>query len=361
MRSIVINFLGRTGAGPEYAYEMTRGFLENSCNVYAIIPDNINNLEKWKQLPLSGLIIVRTYNSGWTCIKNFFPFIFRTLPRIRTFFKDKNIDLCYVPMIQPWTLFVNHVFKKTSRFVTIHDPKPHKGSNTFFDIMCWLTARQADKLIILSKTFIKLTSSRYKFNVDDILVIPHGAFSNYKGSPQSVEKSQMFNFLFFGRITEYKGLDILAPAYDRLFSERKDITLTIAGSGDFSPYRDMFNVNHNIRIFNHYIPDEAIVSFFKKDKTITIVPYIEATQSGVIPIAMKESSLIIATNVGGLAEQTLEGKLAVMCNPEVDSLYQAMKYSIIHYDNLSHIIDDAKTYIESLSYENLTKEILDNI
>lgn len=76
---------------------------------------------------------------------------------------------------------------------------------------------------------------------------------------------------------------------------------------------------------------------------------------------MKESSLIIATKVGGLMEQTLDGNLAIMCNPKPDSFYQAMKYSIEHYREPTNIIDDAKTYIESLSYENLTRKILTSI
>lgn len=361
MRSVVINFLGRTGAGPEYAYEMARGFLENSCKVYAILPDNINNLSSWKKLPLSELILVKTYYSGWSCILNFFPFVFKALPRIRNVFAGKHIDICYVPMIQPWTFLVNILFRRVHRFVTIHDPKPHKGSNKVFDFICWLTAKQADKLIILSKTFLRLTSDRYGFKEEDVLVIPHGAFTNYKSSVVHYTESKKFNFLFFGRITEYKGLDILASAYKKLFEERQDITLTIAGSGDFSPYHKMFNREHNIQIFNCYIPDEEVTSFFRREKTITVVPYIEATQSGVIPIAMKELSLIVATKVGGLMEQTLDGNLAIMCNPESDSLYTAMKYSIEHYKELVNIVADAKKYIESLSYENLTRKILNSI
>ena len=89
------------------------------------------------------------------------------------------------------------------------------------------------------------------------------------------------------------------------------------------------------------------------------MPYIDATQSGVVPIAMKEESLIIATNTGGLAEQTGNGKYALLCEPSIDSVYQTMKYAITHYSECKNIIHAAKKYADSLSWRALAKKVIE--
>ena len=46
---------------------------------------------------------------------------------------------------------------------------------------------------------------------------------------------ETINFLFFGRIEKYKGIQLLAKAYKELVqTPHLDITLTIAGSGNFA-------------------------------------------------------------------------------------------------------------------------------
>ena len=45
-KTIVCNYIGKKGGGPLYAYEMTRGLIQNGVNVIAILPDNIENVER---------------------------------------------------------------------------------------------------------------------------------------------------------------------------------------------------------------------------------------------------------------------------------------------------------------------------
>ena len=199
MKTILINYLGRTGAGPEYAYEMAKGFLENGCKVHVILSKDVYNLSCWRELPINGMLLVDTYRDRSSFIKNTFLFPFQA-SRIRTYFNKEKIDVCYVPMIQPWSFIVNRIFRKSKIVVTVHDPKPHKGSNLLFDFICWITAKQADKLVILSKTFVELTSKRYGFKSTDILIVPHGSFSNYTRRSVNNKESELYNFLFFGQM-----------------------------------------------------------------------------------------------------------------------------------------------------------------
>ena len=166
------------------------------------------------------------------------------------------------------------------------------------------------------------------------------------------------NFLFFGRITKYKGLHVLAQAYKKLHKEYQDSSLFVVGSGDFSEYKAEFPPDDNITVVNRFIKDDEIVAFFRGRNIVTVLPYTDATQSGVIPIAMKEESLLIVSNKGGLVEQTDNGKYAILIEPDPESLYKAMKNVVENYDQYSDLLIEAKKYIESLSWDRLSKKLL---
>ena len=166
--------------------------------------------------------------------------------------------------------------------------------------------------------------------------------------------------MFFGRITKYKGLELLIEAYRKLAKERDDISLRVIGSGDISEYKRDLEACPNTIVENRYVCDNEVHSFFSMPNTITVIPYTSATQSGVIPIAMHEKSLIISTNNEGLMEQTKDGTLALVADISVDSFYKQMKKSVEQYDECQTYIEEAKAYIDSLSWDNLAKILLDH-
>ena len=87
------------------------------------------------------------------------------------------------------------------------------------------------------------------------------------------------------------------------------------GNGDFSSFREEYNSLKNTEIINRWIDDEEIPYFFGGDNVISVLPYIDATQSGVVPIAMEFETPIIATKTGGLLEQVENGKTGIMIPP----------------------------------------------
>ena len=88
------------------------------------------------------------------------------------------------------------------------------------------------------------------------------------------------------------------------------------------------------------------------------MPYLDATQSGVIPIAMEYESIVIASNTGGLSEQVKDKETGYLFEPgDSDDLYRKMKYVMENYDNQDVIIDNARKYIKSLSWDALAGEL----
>jgi glycosyltransferase involved in cell wall biosynthesis len=59
---------------------------------------------------------------------------------------------------------------------------------------------------------------------------------------------------------------------------------------------------------------------------IVVLPYREASQSGIAPTALAAGRRVIATRVGGLAEQLADNPLATLCEPDAASLAAAIAH-----------------------------------
>ncbi len=364
-KTIVVNYLGRKGAGPVFSYEMTKGLKNNGCKVYAIISKYSENLNAWKELGLDGLQVIPTYNSVPGYLINTIKFKLFGVRKLKKYFKNIPVDAVYSPMNHSWTGLVNSIFPKSQKIITLHDPIPHSGTKLIHRMRKnnAKIIKDADDIVILSKVFKDYVIEKFQKKEENVHIIPHGVFDYYKNF-ESNEKvidydPKKYNFLFFGRITKYKGLHVLAQAYKKLSQEYDNISLTVVGNGDFEDYREAYNELKNVTIVNRWIKDEEVGSFFKGDNIITVLPYLDATQSGVIPIAMEYESVVIASNTGGLSEQVMDKETGYLFETgNSDDLYRKMKYVIENYDNQGSIIDNARKYIKSLSWDALAGELI---
>lgn len=359
-KRVVVNYLGRKGGGIVYAYEMTKGLIENGCEVYAIIPETIENLSMWKQLDLKELIVVKTYSNYLSFAGGTLRFVFLDIWKLKRRFRNTPIDVCYIPMIQPWTALVNAVFPNSIIVTTIHDPKAHDGSFWLGIAINHYVIRKSDKVIILSEAFREYTERQYGIADRNIYTIPHGIFDYYQkiSIPNAVPMKAQTNFLFFGRIEPYKGLKLLEEAYRRLKEEESDISLRIVGRGDLGELHDAFAGMEDVQLVNRFVPDEDVYQYFQGERTVVVLPYTTATQSGVIPIAMQAGAQIIATDTGGLREQTCNAKYALLCAPNADALYKAMKEIVLHYENYADMRLAAQKYIQTLSWNHLAEKLI---
>ncbi len=128
--------------------------------------------------------------------------------------------------------------------------------------------------------------------------------------------------LFFGFIRDYKGLDLLIEAFGRLDDR---YVLVIAGEtyGSFDAYSALIArspLRDNIRVFNDYIPDSRVPEFFSA-ADVCVLPYRSATQSGITSIAYHFDLPVIATDVGGLAEEVGGRKAGLVVErPDPDAI-----------------------------------------
>ncbi len=163
-----------------------------------------------------------------------------------------------------------------------------------------------------------------KFDVPEgkIAVIPHGIMDVVpKSSMSAAEARGKLNLapndkviLFFGKIAPYKGLEYLISALPKLVDKYDDLRVVIAGNiKDCREYwEDMQRMirdnglDRNMIYRIEFIPDEEIEIYFKS-ADVLIIPYKHIFQSGVIFLAYNFGLPVIATDVGSLREDIIEG------------------------------------------------------
>ena len=118
--------------------------------------------------------------------------------------------------------------------------------------------------------------------------------------------------LFFGLIREYKGLDLLIEAMKSLGDR---YVLVIAGEcyGDFSKYRTLIETvpEGRIAVFNRYISDDEVPAFFSA-ADLCVLPYRNATQSGITAISTHFDLPVVATPVGALPQSVGESGIGLV-------------------------------------------------
>jgi glycosyltransferase involved in cell wall biosynthesis len=296
------------------------------------------------------------------------------LPRIGFDFKNAldqfkpDLALCSFQSI--WDLAALPVLKHSAcPFVLcLHDAEPHPGDRYPLraKAMAW-QVNTSDALIVMSDHVAETAHSLYHYPKERIFKIPHGRFdfSDAENDARFFPEARPFRLLFLGRITEYKGLPLLLEAYRTLLASQRAFTLTIAGSGDLGAAHAMIEHLPNIELVNEWLSDDEIAHYLKNADAV-VLPYIEASQSGVAAAAFSAGLPVIATPIGGLKEQIAHGVTGliakeVSANAFADTLLELATTPAL-YEALSHgALTHASTTLDWKNIGITLASALDNI
>ena len=207
------------------------------------------------------------------------------------------------PMMVFWTYFLP---KKTKKIAIIHNLIPHE--KRFFDLFfnrIFLNAY--DGFVVLSAS-VHTDVLALKPNAQ-IKLIAHPPYEGEVGKMTRHEAQLSLGLdttkktlLFFGLIRPYKGLLELIHAFAHLDDTYQ---LVIAGEvyGDDQMYRDALQQLPHANWFfhNRYLADSEVDIYFAA-ADVVVLPYTNATQSGIRAMAFAQRRTVLCTNVGGLAE-----------------------------------------------------------
>jgi glycosyltransferase involved in cell wall biosynthesis len=215
-----------------------------------------------------------------------------------------------------WFGLAFSLLRRYPRVLTIHDFLTHPGDLLSKKSPFWiesLARHCADELIVHTRHVQGLVSRHRPGWTGRITVIPHVQIGQVSVGSNGQRKEPVV--LFFGRIWEYKGLEYLIRAEPWITARVPAARILIAGQGeDFSRYARIMSHPGHFIVDNSFITDELAAEYFRR-ASVVVLPYIEASQSGVIPMAYSAGKPVVATRVGGLPEMVEHGVTGYLVPP----------------------------------------------
>ncbi|TDR76716.1 glycosyltransferase family 4 protein [Paludibacterium purpuratum] len=308
---------GRRGGGPRYTLELARELAkDDSLSLHLSLSRQCEIYKDFASLPIPRLD-VDTYSN----LKTAFMALGR-LPFVRhrfwRYIAKENFDVIVCTMSHLWNVPVLLGKRRHTPYLfVLHDAVPHPGEN--FLLRHYLLRKEVNKaqgIVTLTQHVKNTLISEYRYPETSTWVIPHGVFPYNDSAPKATNTD--FRLLFFGRILPYKGLDILLRAHEILLGRGVNVHLHIAGPGDSSPYTELLSKLPNIQLDNRWIAEEEIGDIFSQ-ADLVVLPYREASQSGVIATSYATGVPVLVTPIGGLVEQVkheISGLISKEASPE---------------------------------------------
>jgi glycosyltransferase involved in cell wall biosynthesis len=255
--------------------------------------------------------------------------------RMMRLIREEQPDILHVQETNdPWydmTLLLNQM---PPLVTTIHDVFRHPGDRDLVpgsDLTRRINLFRSQQLIVHGPLQRQKLMERAFQRKHSVNVLPHGELGSlyrHKMPVEAAVERDPHTLLFFGRIWPYKGLKYLLEAMPMVWKKIPQAKLIIAGRGEhLETYHPQIYKECRYEIQNRFIPSEEVCTLFQRS-TAVILPYIEASHSGVAAIAYGLGTSVIASDVGGLSELIHQGQDGILVEPRNAS---ALANAIIHF------------------------------
>ncbi len=254
----------------------------------------------------------------------FGPSCYPLIRDIVTAIDDFNPDIVHYQVNNPMLCPLIPMLRRYPLVATFHDIEPHRGEDHLFEIgsllyrlTLFMSRHLTDQVFVHGNALKEVLVEKYHVPSQKVHVIPIGEhevtpFTRYEQEGLEPDGPRV---LFFGRIHRYKGLDCLIQAEPLITQEIPDARIVIAGTGeDFRRYEEMMAGRDAFEVYNYRIPYEEGARLFQQASVVAL-PYIEASQSGVIPTAYGFKRPVVVTDVGSLPEIVDDGKTGYIVPP----------------------------------------------
>ncbi len=272
--------------------------------------------------------------------------------KLGRYFQKMNFDIMHFDNISQRSFGLYPFLNKTKLVITLHDPKPHSGENSWkTDLKFNLYIPKAKAFVLYSKyskSLLKKVYPKVNVPINCIQLLPFSFMSNYLPKERKLDSS----ILFFGRLSPYKGIDLLLNAIPIVLEKYPNQQFVIAGSTSYDFNFDetqISKIKNNITIINKYLSLEEVAALIDKSAFV-VCPYRDATQSGVLSTTFAFGKTAITSNVGSFSEYITDGINGLISEPEASDLAKKIITAIEH---------DYYKKLESNVISNYTIEKLD--
>lgn len=269
--------------------------------------------------------------------------------------RSRRYDVVHFDTASGRALFCLLFLKQHQMALTIHDPVPHMGHESFLlDMVRFFYKRQAMTLLfysVYSSALFKKYNKYAKNTIDQLRLQPYSFISQFKHSPPPSPRY----ILFFGQLSYYKGIDLLIEAIPMVLKVRPSEHFVIAGksNGFIVDKKRLDQHIHHITFIEDYLSIEELSNLIHSSKFV-VCPYREATQSGVLMTAFAMGKTVLATNIGAFPEYISDGINGKLTNAEPQSIASGIISMLEsdHYLTMEKKISSGYSSIDSMHNTN---------
>ncbi len=314
---------GRHGAGPLVAAAMARALSEVPGVEVVLSLSTKAELLGLPDAPHNDLP-VRTYTSRLGFIGRLMgtPWM---VPGLSRDIQAAGIDvaLCAMPAPLDFAMAASLRRAGVPYAVVVHDAQLHPGDSYPMQIALQRNLLSGARLVFALSTHVAGQLRRNGLRPGQQLLqssLPPFVFG--PTPPPVRAHGGRLRLLSFGRLMPYKGLDLLAAAMVRLGGSA-EIELRVVGAGPDSPDLVLLQSLDHVTVENRWVPEAELNDLLGWADAL-ILTHREASQSGVAAAALAARRWVLATRVGGLAEQLRDQPNAILCDPEAASIAAAI-------------------------------------
>ena len=318
---------GRRGAGPRYAAAMAAAIDSLPGHSACLSLSRQAEILRGPDAPRCDLPFA-TYESLAGFAMRLPAALFEVAPlaaRIRALRPD--IAICAMPAALDLLMAAALQRVRVPFLVVVHDADAHPGDGLPFQMalqrglarrsngLVALTAHVADRLQQQGMAQGGAAQTLIRSVLPPFVFGPPPPPPRAHGGP--------LRLLSFGRLLPYKGLDLLGEAL-ALVGPRPDLEVRVVGSGPDSPALAALRRLPGVRVENRWVPENEVGTLLAWSDAL-VLSHREASQSGAAAAAVAARRWVVATRVGGMAEQLSGEPLARLCEPDAESLAAALR------------------------------------
>jgi glycosyltransferase involved in cell wall biosynthesis len=230
--------------------------------------------------------------------------------------------------------------------VSVHDPTPHSGEGNWRKTLSRkLIYRRAARFIVYSESLLQPFAGRYRLSPGLIRAIRLGPYEIYRAwAERRIERDETM-VLLFGRLSPYKGLDVMARAAQSVAERIPRLRVIVAGqpvSGYQPPPSANLAQDGRFEVRPGYLANADMAELVRRSAFV-ICPYLDGSQSGVILTAFGLERTVVASAVGGLPEYVADGRTGLLVPPgDVPALVGALEELLMDPGRLSMLEDGVR-------------------
>lgn len=185
-------------------------------------------------------------------------------------------------------------------------------------IVKWLTAVFCRRLILHSQAAEAALREAHPRLSGKAFVVPLGVMETFASfASYGLHGDGRAKVVFFGRLTPRKGVDVFVQAARYASQRTTNVDFVVAGRpvrGTIPPSSTGLQNGCQLIVRADYLDPHSLAALIA-ESTVVVAPYLDARQSGVVLTAYAFRVPVIASRVGGLAEQVVDGVTGMLVPP----------------------------------------------